>query len=199
MHSKPLKKPRARCRGLSLMELMISIAIVSLISVAAFRILNEGLQYLRTNQKATEAQSTGLALLTQIGSGIQGTGAALVRNDPQGIVFASPAKDDGSVEFDPVTQTLLWQKWVCFYYDGDAVTRRERTIAVPAADPGPAPAPSSFSSDPVRQKMGQEITRFQFTQVTSNPPVWKMELTMGDMARSAPYGVELESEVSPRN
>ena len=181
------------------MELMISIAIVSLISVAAFRILNEGLQYLRTNQKAMEAQSTGLALLTQIGSGIQGTGAPLVRNDPQGIVFASPTKDDGSVEFDPVTQKLLWQKWVCFYYDGDAVTRRERTIVVPSSDPSPVPAPSSFSGDPVKQRMGHEITRFQLTEVTSNPPVWKMELTMGDMARSAPYGVELESEVSPRN
>jgi type II secretory pathway pseudopilin PulG len=188
-----------RTRAISLIELIVATFILGLISVAAFKILVEGSQYLRVNQMAIDAQRSGLALLSDIGSGMQATRPDLVTTGAEGLVFASPFKPDGTVEFDPVNRELRWQKWVCYYLDQTVVTRRELPIALPSANPGSAPSPASFSGIDVSKTMGDEVTAFQVSQLSASPPLWAIDLTVGSMTNKSRYGIELHSEVGPRN
>jgi len=181
------------------LELIVATFLVGLISLAAFKILLGGTQYLKLNQLAIDAQRSGLALLSEVGSGIQSTRRGLITRGPNGVVFASPFKEDGSVEFDPVDSELKWQKWICFYLDGEEVTRRERTLLLPSSKPGPAPAPSSFAATEVSKVMGREVTAFSVTQISATLALWSIDLTVGSMTDATRYGIELHSEVGPRN
>ena len=53
-----------RNRALSLTELIVATFILSLISVAAFKILAEGLRYVRVNQLAIDSQRAGLSIVS---------------------------------------------------------------------------------------------------------------------------------------
>lgn len=184
---------------MTLIELLVATSIMSLIILAAFKILMEGSQYLRINQMALDAQRNGLALLSQIGSGLQSTRKDLIKSDADGVVFASPVTPSGTVDFDPINGELKWQKWVCFYYDSQKVTRRERALSLPTTDPGPPPAPSSFNSVQILKVLGKEISTFNVSQVSANPAVWAINLTSGSMTDNSRYGLELYSQVGPKN
>lgn len=184
---------------MSLAELLIATAIMSLISIAAFRILAEGSQYLHLNQTAIDAQRSGLTILSQLGSGIQSTRQDLIASGPEGLVFASPYKDDGTVEFDAVDRGLVWQKWVCFYREQDRVSRRELDISLPSSSPGAPPLPSTFASVPVFKSLAKDVTQFSVSQISASPPLWSLDLTVGDVSDPDYYGIELHSEVGPRN
>lgn len=188
-----------RNRALSLAELIVATFILSLISVAAFKILAEGLRYVRTNQLAIDAQRAGLSIVSRISQGIQSSRSDLIDASADGVVFASPTKDDGTVEFDIAEQKLLWQNWVCLYYDDEKVTLRKIAISPPSLEPGAPPAPSSFASQNVEKLLGDDITRFQVAEISTAPPLWSIDLTLGSMTNEKLYGMELHSEVGPRN
>lgn len=186
-------------RGVSLIELIVAAFIMGLISIVAFRIMVEGSQYMRINQMAIDAQRSGLAALSQIGSGLQTTRQDLVAVDASGVVFASPFKPDGSVDFDPTDNKLMWRTWVCYYYAAPELTRRERAIPTPSSAPGATPAPATFAGEPVVKMIGKDFSRFQVQSVSVTPPLWALDVTVGTMTDPGRYGIELHSEVSPRN
>ncbi len=198
---KPASTKRLSIAGISLMELLVATAIMSLIAIIGTKIMVEGSQYLRLNQMAIDAQRSGLALSTQVNNGLQTTKRNLIATDASGVVFASPFKPDGTAEYEVSDNKLKWQKWVCFYYDASAqkVTRREQPIGSPSSNPGLAPAPATFASNPALSMVGTEITHFQVAQVTVVPPVFGVNITVGSMTDVSRYGIELHTEVSPRN
>jgi hypothetical protein len=188
-----------RNRAVSLIELVVASFIVSLISVAAFKILAEGLRYVRINQLAIDAQRSGLAIASLASQGIQSSRSDLIDSSPDGLVFASPTKDDGTVEFDIAEQELLWQDWVCLYYADGQVTLRKIPISPPSLEPGPPPVPSSFAGEDVRKLLGTDVSEFSVVQVSTVPPLWSVDLTIGSMTNESLYGMELRSEVGSRN
>jgi type II secretory pathway pseudopilin PulG len=117
---KPASTKRLSLAGISLMELLVATAIMSLIAIIGTKIMVEGSQYLRLNQMAIDAQRSGLALSTQVNNGLQTTKRNLIATDASGVVFASPFKPDGTAEYEVSDNKLKWQKWVCFYYDASA-------------------------------------------------------------------------------
>lgn len=188
-----------RNRALSLTELIVATFILSLISVAAFKILAEGLRYVRVNQLAIDSQRAGLSIVSRISLGVQSSRSDLITASPEGVVFASPTKDDGTVEFDIGEQKLLWQNWVCLYYADEKVTLRKMAISPPSLEPGAPPVPSSFAGEDVEKLLGDDITRFEIVQTSTAPPLWTIDLTLGSMTNDKLYGMELHSEVGPRN
>lgn len=178
---------------------MVASAILSLILLGAFKVLAEGLRYVRVNQLAIDAQRSGLAIMSRIGTGMQSTRSDLIEADPSGLVYASATRADGTVEFDLAEQEVLWQKWVCLYFDGDEITLRELAISPPSINPGTPPSPTSFSTIPVAKKLSEEASRFVVTQVSTTPSLWSVELVLGSLDNSELYGMELKSEVGPRN
>ena len=172
---------------------------MSLILLGAFQIMAEGLRYTRVNQLALDSQRSGLSIMSRIGSGMQSTRSDLVEVSPQGLVYASATKVDGTVEFDMAEQKLLWQKWVCIYHNGREITLRELDIVPPTAEPGTPPSPSTFGTVPVTKKLSNEATSFVAAQISATPALWSVDLTLGSLDNSELYGMELRTEVGPRN
>jgi prepilin-type N-terminal cleavage/methylation domain-containing protein len=116
------RKAARRCRGTTLIELMVAIGIMSIIVTGAFLVMNEGLQLFRTNKRAADAQVSVLQVLTRVTTEAVNAKAELVRNypssgtEPAGIVFASPLDDAGNVKIDDETAELYWMKWICYYF-----------------------------------------------------------------------------------
>lgn len=192
---------RSNAKGFTLLEVLISAALMGIVAALGFAILIKGAQYLRVNQSAIDAQKDGLLLLTQLHGDLQTTDQQLLLSTPQGAVFPSPYKDNGTTEFDPVTQKLMWQRWVCYAYDTATlkVTRHEMPISPADATPGAPPAPAAFLPQAGSKLLASEVSVFRVTQVTVTPPLWQIDVTVGDMNDSSRYGVELQSKVSPRN
>jgi prepilin-type N-terminal cleavage/methylation domain-containing protein len=186
-------------KGMSLVETLVASALMSIVILAAIQLLVEGGRYLRINQQATDAQRAGLAILSQVGSGMQATRPDLISTDAFGLVFATPFKEDGTVVFDSLSGELTWQGWVCFYYEDSTVTRRERPLAVPTDSPSSVPTPQSFAADRVRKVFSSEVSAFSVNQASTSPPIWSVDVTVGSMTDKQRYGTQLHSEVGPRN
>lgn len=183
------------------MELLVGVFVMGLIALGATEVLVKGAQYLRVNQSALDAQRSCLNLLSQIVAGMQTTQATLVVSDANGLCFASPFKPDGSAEFDNTYHRLLWQKWVCFYYDpvAQTVTLKEQPIVPATNAPGAPPVPSTLSGAPSIKNIASDISQFTVTQKSASPPLWSLDITAGSMTDVSRYGLQLHSEVSPRN
>lgn len=112
---------RRRRWGMSLIELIVTIGIMSFVMLGAFQVFNEGMQLFRTNQRAVEAQSSVLKLLSSINLELTNADRTLVR-DPAtsgtlpGVLFASPVSEDGEIKFDDETGRVYWQKIICYYF-----------------------------------------------------------------------------------
>ncbi len=190
---RPQSSARNRKRAFTLVELLVAAGIMAIVSLIGFEILIRGAQYLRLNQSALDAQRSGLALVSQLHGGLQTASQALISATPEGVVFPSPYDDEGNTEFDPTTNKLLWRRWICYYYDAAArtVTRRETPFTA-----GLPPAALTFASRPVLNLVGTQISVFT---VTPAGKAWNIDVTAGDMNDKSGYGVELHSQVTPRN
>ena len=188
-------------RGATLLEVVIATAVMAIVVGLGLAILISGSRYLRTNEQAIEAQRSGLALVTRFHQELQSTAQSTIASTSQGVVFASPFRDDGITEFDENSQQVLWQKWVCYQYDTATlkVTRYELPITPATAAPGAAPAMASFAGSLAAKLMASDISRFSLVQLTATPPLWRLDVTAGNMTDSSRYGIELQTQVSPRN
>jgi hypothetical protein len=188
-------------RAATLIEVLVSSAIMVMVVAFGFTFLIQGTRYLRLNQRAIDAQKSGLFLVTQLQQELQSTRQTLIAAGPDGVVFPSSFKVDGITERDPMTQQLLWQNWVCYAYDAAAktVVRRELPISPASTTPAGPPPVTAFSVATHQKLMASDISVFQLSQVTASPPLWQLDVTAGNMTDRSGYGVELQSKVSPKN
>jgi prepilin-type N-terminal cleavage/methylation domain-containing protein len=116
--------PRAKPRAMSLIELIVSIGIISIVVMGAAQVFQEGLQLFRTNQGANDAQASAIKTLSVLNAEMVNAHPDLVEvhdqtapTDPAGVIFASPLNSDGNAQFNSTTGKVYWQKYVCYYYD----------------------------------------------------------------------------------
>ena len=114
---------RKRSLGMSLMEILVAIFVMGIVVWGAYEIFREGIQYFKTNQRASDAQRHCLNLLSQVCLQVTNAKEELVKNyDAPGVVpgvcFASPLADDGKVHYDLTNgNQVFWQKIVFYYLD----------------------------------------------------------------------------------
>jgi type II secretory pathway pseudopilin PulG len=114
------KKP-----GISLIELIVTLGILSVVMVGAALIFQEGMQLFRTHQATADSQIAALKALSKITTEVVNATPDLAKSyntasgSPPGIVFASPIMDSGGARFDDFTGQIYWQKWVCYYFEPD--------------------------------------------------------------------------------
>lgn len=188
-------------RGSTLIELVISAALIAVIVALALAVMVQGSRNLRTYEQALEAQKAGLTTLTRLHKELQATNTDLMLSTPQGIVFPSPYRDTGGVEYDPSSLRLLWQEWICYEYQSGAgvLTRRILPISPATDSPGAPPPVVNFATSTENKVQAREVSSFALIQETVTPPLWRCELTLGDMTDASRYGIELEIKVTPRN
>lgn len=107
---------------MSLIELIVAVAIMSVVMTGAFQVFTEGLRLFRTNQAAADAQSSAIKTLSRITNELVNANPEMVRTyssatgNLDGVVFTSPLAENGSAQFDPVSGKIYWQKYICYYH-----------------------------------------------------------------------------------
>lgn len=133
----------ANRRGMSLLELLVSIGIMSVIMLGAFQVFIEGLRLFRTNQAATDAQGAALRTLGALTAEMVNAKDDLIaiHDSPEGVVFASSIDANGKAKFDENTGKIYWQRLICYYYVPNAtepgkgkLIRKEMTIPAGAGN-----------------------------------------------------------------
>lgn len=121
---------------MSLVETMVAVFVMGLVVWGAYEIFREGIQYFKTNQRASDAQRHCLNLLSQLSLEVTNAKDDLVRSysgagQVPGICFVSPLADDGRVHYDLSNgNQVFWQKIICYYLDAPSgkVYRKEQKI-----------------------------------------------------------------------
>lgn len=122
---KPPASGTAR-RGFSIIELLVTLAVTSIVVTGSFWIFQEGLQLFRTHQASADAQIDAMKVLSRIASEVVNTTPSAARAyplpsgaEPPGLVFANSTTPSGLSIFDSKTGAIAWQRYVSFYYKPD--------------------------------------------------------------------------------
>lgn len=120
-------------KGITLVEILVSIAIGIVVLTTILALLFKGLSVWNNSSKATEAQSSTLlavnflvrelsissgesvTIIPDSASGIMLSAGETPKNDWPGISFLSPRDENGVPVFDPVKAAITWQKFHIIY------------------------------------------------------------------------------------
>ena len=217
---------RARA-ALSLVEAVVSSALMLLIMTGVYQMVTKGYQFYRVNQAATDAQRNGLALLTKLNNVIQNAKPAYIAIDPanKGISYCSPFDDAGKVLFnlDATTNVsrVVWQAYESLYLTPEKkVFLGRKKIAVPSFsvltpdDPGASAMPSNFLMTGKGRFVAENVTRFEITNIPKGAPLplpppapptlaandcYTVIFEAGNQNDPSGYWLRLECTVTPRN
>lgn len=119
------RQQKNRRRGYGLIELMVTLAVMSVVMIGMFQIFNEGMQLFRTNAAAADAQRAAIKVLSHITAELVNATPQVAQEYPaggghaSGIVFATSLTDTGVAIFHPNTGDIYWQRYIAYYHEPD--------------------------------------------------------------------------------
>lgn len=189
-------------RGATLAELVMVMALMSMLLLAVHQMASYGIKYYRDSTDSLEVQQQCLLASARLTADLSESRYDTVRVSPDGIVFASPRAEDGSSTFDAQGR-LLWQSLVCYYRDPatNVLYRQKENLATPRESPPdpdvltPARSPAYFAGLPEPRVVGRSITEF-----TPTLGVDLVELSVvASLSNRYEHLVEVRSKAFPRN
>lgn len=175
---------------MTLLEMSISTALVSIVFLAVFLIIDKGMRFYRLNTEANDCQRGVLTFLSRLNSALQNSAPQFIFIDSpaappsgigtfpnsRGIAYATPFDPNGKARFDLARQ-LYWQGYGCFYVDDDRQMRylarfagqltnpNQESISPPAPqDATPPVIPASFLSSKQGILLAKNITDLSFVK-----------------------------------
>lgn len=155
-------------RGYGLVEMLVTLSIMSIVMVGIFQVFQEGMQLFRTNAKAADAQRAAVKVLGLISSELVNATPEVAKHypaggaEPPGIVFATSLSDGGTAKFDDTTGEIYWRRYISYYFVPDPGGGSDGKIfrsVLPVAD--------EFSGGPGDRNRTGAVTSFVDTQPTS--------------------------------
>ena len=146
--SSPSKRGR---KGYSLIEMLVSAALLGLIMAGVQKMLSAGLRYLHAVNTGIELQQQCLLSVLWLTRELSESNPRSVKvfNHPDGILFASPRDDEGNHWIDS-SGYVRWPKFICYYVEDQngmkVLKRKEQYMDDPDlhTDPPPLQAPVPF-------------------------------------------------------
>lgn len=181
-----------RPRGTSLIEITVASALILMVFLGVYLILDKGLRFYRLNSDANDRQREALAFLSRLNTVMQNSRSSLVYPEcatapvvaaptptlydfALGISCAVALTPDGKAQFEaPPQERLLWQGYVVFFLNPQRELRylRRENSAIPAVG-GPTPdpqspqvvgmVPSALMTASPSTLLCKEVTRLAFT------------------------------------
>lgn len=111
---------RSRATGASLVELLICMALLSVVFAGVTMILIRGLRFYRIHTGMQEAQRQAMMTLLTLTADLQNTRSTVLFFNPSGVSFADPYNDNNLFEFDTTVNPplLYWHAYRTYYIDG---------------------------------------------------------------------------------
>ena len=200
---------------MTLVEVMVASVILLMIAGASYLILINGMQLYRAYQDAIDAQQSGMNTLRQVGDLMKASSGALINTDPaDGVEFANPYKNDGRMGFDtvvgsPTEGKLLWQKYTCIYRDpvtknvlrkDSPITPAKTVVPNPLTAMPPRDLASFIALNVPKRILGTGVNLFRvYPDPLGAGNTYIIEIEVGDMNDTGRYGLQLKSQVTPRN
>lgn len=202
---------RSTKRAASLIEILISCAIMSLVLTCIYALFQAGVRYLRSTNTAIELQQQsllGMIWLTH-DLGESNTRTIKVFSDGPGILLGSPRDDAGNTWVD-VSGSVRWAKFICYYIDTvdnrRCLLRKEQYMDDPDlhTDPPPLlpPIPQSWQDYAYYQVLeipprivARDVESLTFSG--NNPMQIVLKVARVDFGRS--FDITLQVKVSMKN
>ena len=149
-----LVRAHTRTSGVTLVETLIACALLVLVVGATLTLFVESLVYYSALDDANTLTQGGQIAMNRLCTELAESHAGSIQwnASPPGVVFASPKGADGRFHYDPSTNALLWQGYVC-YYVGQvqgvrSLVRKELYFSsIPMALPtSPPSVPSTYNT-----------------------------------------------------
>lgn len=159
-----------RKSGTSLVEMIVALAILSLVLLAVYILMFNGLRYYQDSEAKLELQRQSLLAIHRVSRKVSETSRYSVETGTNALLFAYPRDDNGYLRFTS-DRSILWYRFFCYYLttmNGQSVlVSKEFSIPTPPDSP---PKPSDFglsvasvvadNSLPVRV-VARGITKFE--------------------------------------
>ena len=115
---------------MTLLEVSIASALMVLVFVSVYLIVDKGMRFYRLNSDANDRQRGVLLFMSRLNGVMQNTQPALIYidssspapatgpftyNNSRGISYADPFNAAGQAQFEPLSRQLLWQGYGCFF------------------------------------------------------------------------------------
>ncbi len=156
-----MKRPR---RGATLVDALTCCALLSLLFGMVALVCQLGYQSSLVVQNAVELQNSATAAVASVITELQGAhvGSVVVLRNPDALIFLSPRDANGQVHFDTRTDELLWQRWVCYWFDTSqgALIELAQDIVPSTTAPTAAPTLPSFQGLPTRRVVAWHMVSF---------------------------------------
>lgn len=194
-----------RHRGFTLPELLIYAVVVILLLAAVYAAFHLSWRYYQAGEAASEAQQEALKATSRVSRTLNAglKTSLLLQNDPPALRFLSAEREHQPFEVDDAGQ-IVWQRWVCLYYDQTAqqLVLKERELS-PASATVPNPGPTiaelvndnslpktivargvtatSFGSIPAANGLDTEVT-YSVTCTSDSPRMGTNSITLQSRA-----------------
>lgn len=139
----------ARPRGTSALEVIIACLLLGTVSTGAVSLMLASYRHYLDSDAAASLNDRVLQATTDLQRElkISRRSTTAIFAAPQGLVFASPRRNDHTIAFDPDNLQPVWQKWVCYYLEPDGqehrLIRKEEPLASPTTTPPTVPSSKS--------------------------------------------------------
>lgn len=182
--------PTRKGLGTTLIEVTVASALISIIFIGVFLIVDKGMRFYRLNSDANDRQRGVLMFLSKLNQAMQNTQPALIFVDSpapapatgahtysnsRGLAYAIPFNEKGQAEFDPTSRQLFWQGYGCFFlkpngelrwiatYMSGLTSPNAKTIAPPTPDTTvPAMIPATFVGGSQGKLLARDVTALTF-------------------------------------
>lgn len=186
---------RSRRRAVSLLEISIATALISIVFIAVFLIVDKGMRFYRLNTDANDTQRGVLAFLSRLNSAMQNTSPSLIYIDTattppttgnwdygtsRGLAYATPFNAQGAASYN-IAKQLYWQGYGCFYLDGQDslrfVNKYNSQLTDPSSEDASPPAPqlttppmtpAHFASGTEGLLLAKRVTSLTFRRVEAS-------------------------------
>jgi hypothetical protein len=129
---------------MTLVEISIYSSLLMMLMLAIYGTFAAAVKYFTVAQAQTDLQTAAQTAILHLVADVSESTSADVKVDtnPPGIIFVSPRDANGRFGSDN-SGNILWQRWVCYYFDASAGTIVRSTLGI---SPTTSPPTNTYST-----------------------------------------------------
>ena len=160
-----MRAANPRARAYTLVELIISSGLLLLMLGGAYQALVVSSQYQKKLQDSSQIQQETMTVLSKLQRALAaGTAESIeVSTDLQALRFVSAENSQGYFQAHS-SGSPLWQRWICFYLEGNQLIRKEDPFAATPTVPTTLPLIDDIKLDTTYRKtvLSEQVQSIQF-------------------------------------